>query len=1256
MMPLPVAADTPIEAAAEGSASVLGDLMKSLGFNQLGGTIPAVEHLIDNMDKVRNPCRNTLRLLGAILQDARDRTGDNFARTLIETFDIPHFGSWTYAKLLEQGEQLSRRMGENYVNNIRALRRAMTEVRRLCSGQPPSSTAVTGVGTGSAPPRPPVKPAAGSAAAPAAGGVSTGSPTPTPVASPPPPEPEPVWTVENPCPECQPIADSIATEKAKLDAAHKKLARLNQQRADNRLRQAQIGQQMAAIDAQLEAQRGTFAESFDPASGTRIRAENIGGGTVRVTIRDGSGRRVGGYDRPSWSANRAQAKKAELEAKMKQLKQEEQSLDAQVKQVEQDIPRLQQSIARLEQALADCVAKRCNKGLACPQPAATDAILVGPNSEVGSGARALQKATDTAKGLLGGALGGLLGGGIGGGDSFGGSGPSGPETARDPVSEGSKQSFTDPATGTSIRVGAITQGANTRVSTTIDSAPGDGTFQTIYVEDGQGRRAGPIGYWIYELWRDWSLTVSWTYDRWVNNQHVEHREGGWSESGSNLLDRFKVPVWGEGEGLWSKLGFSNAANGAKGLGTDFPITAAQLQQNPLDLVIHITQPKLDPVTTVPFVLRMGSDADGNITFTRVEQTLAQGSCGGNGATHAEVTDSGKLMLDLGYSAKLLYGTKLGWDYSQYGNWLDPGEPLELPDEEIEPPTMTLDEPMDGATPGATPVTEPPPTPGTPSYQGSPDNGETAAGLTIPATPQPDAPAVGGGPGTTRTSGDATDTGKDKEEDPRDTPPPQTYGEEQDEGPLGVLLVRNEWGWLPRFANQTQVTAQLYAKTRLNRWIPTQRSRVITLRFQRRSNEKGMDLNTHLQSGPQDSPDLFLPAGDNAHSNCSDDPSGSGKFWGTCTTKRAVSQQVFTVASRDFGSFSALEASCDGCIALKPPANWKQGVPAEAFEANAARQEQLCEVPPDDNDNQIGDAWIWELLRPGISAKDDKDAVPPGNGVEGDGLSAYEEYRGFHVKGHHLRTEPDTKDLFIDNRDNLPIHEFEKSRLALHEVNEHELQGRRINFNQGHAHVVDQHGVILVNKKLSKGTVGTTDHGVYDLLMGRIGPPKYVDEVQVDQSQLIMTFKWGVVDHTHFTVAHELGHAVMIRHHGEGSGVSEYQVVQDSSLSAPSFPGFLSWSGTVKVPSAKLCGLTLPRKMEFGTKHNTHSGHTECFMRYRYVADAYKQEDGSIDCRPTAEPDRALFCESKSGGYNAGNRVAGNAEKGECAKQIQVNDK
>jgi hypothetical protein len=63
------------------------------------------------------------------------------------------------------------------------------------------------------------------------------------------------------------------------------------------------------------------------------------------------------------------------------------------------------------------------------------------------------------------------------------------------------------------------------------------------------------------------------------------------------------------------------------------------------------------------------------------------------------------------------------------------------------------------------------------------------------------------------------------------------------------------------------------------------------------------------------------------------------------------------------------------------------------------------------------AKVW-LEQEGVSDQDDavdKDPLPKGKpGIHGDGLTLYQEYRGFQVKGSHLRTNPKVKDLFIRN--------------------------------------------------------------------------------------------------------------------------------------------------------------------------------------------------------------------------------------------------
>lgn len=77
-------------------------------------------------------------------------------------------------------------------------------------------------------------------------------------------------------------------------------------------------------------------------------------------------------------------------------------------------------------------------------------------------------------------------------------------------------------------------------------------------------------------------------------------------------------------------------------------------------------------------------------------------------------------------------------------------------------------------------------------------------------------------------------------------------------------------------------------------------------------------------------------------------------------------------------------------------------------------------PHDTNANLLPDAgWnaaATHVADTGMTATDDTDSdlvvtAPPATGLLGDGLSAFEEYRGFVVDGSHTRTDPQKKDLF-----------------------------------------------------------------------------------------------------------------------------------------------------------------------------------------------------------------------------------------------------
>jgi len=271
----------------------------------------------------------------------------------------------------------------------------------------------------------------------------------------------------------------------------------------------------------------------------------------------------------------------------------------------------------------DCIELCPPSGNKCLEPPAKQAVLVGPNGEVGSGARLKEKAQDAVIG----AVGGLLGLGGGGSNPFAGGGDAsaGPENADDPIDDDDKVENT--VGDVALAAGAALGDDGLIVSTKIKDAPGNGTFQAVFLEDHQGRRIAPYRYAIYDLWAEWELTVSWTRDRWVDGQHVEHSEGSWTENWTEDLGRFSflLPDQAQEAGIWNKLGFDNASHGIQSLGSRFKVDAETLKAGPVNLVIHVTRPENDPVDTVAIVYELSPDpdADDKVVVTPVDQTLAE---------------------------------------------------------------------------------------------------------------------------------------------------------------------------------------------------------------------------------------------------------------------------------------------------------------------------------------------------------------------------------------------------------------------------------------------------------------------------------------------------------------------------------------------------------------------------------------------------------------------------------------------------------
>ena len=503
---------------------------------------------------------------------------------------------------------------------------------------------------------------------------------------------------------------------------------------------------------------------------------------------------------------------------------------------------------------------------------------------------------------------------------------------------------------------------------------------------------------------------------------------------------------------------------------------------------------------------------------------------------------------------------------------------------------------------------------------------------------------GSGTGTRTRTGGGTGTGTgtrpddDDGDDPRDTPPPVIYGEEIDvDERVGILLRHDEWHWIPRLNGVTFVTAKIYVPdpSRPGIWVPSDSAaRVITVKFVRRSNEPGQSMNYDLKFAPEDSPDIYLQKG--GDTRCSDDPTGGKGFYGTCETLSAYNEKMFSVRSLDYGSYSRMEATCADCVPLKPiyPYSFIGGYrPGDSFpdavEAPLV-EERLTRVPHDENSNNIADQYELDKLWTG-PADDDTEKQPWGNGVVGDGYSAYQEYRGFMDHNlNHKRSSWFKKTLLVDNSTGMSLSQFRnQSGLEVIEIFRDAHKNRVANYNNNFAHLHDQHCLILKRGDPGKGFAGRS-YG--------FGPPKNVEKV---------VLATAYTSDSNSTVAHELGHATGIRHHGDKSK-KVIEVHPHSNI----LSGLVH---TYTHAGVDLCGTFLPAKFDLGPKGDQASGFENCIMRYNYSKDIYQQSNDDFQCHIKGQA-RLLFCETSSGtGQNAGGRTAGNATVGDCKSQIIVND-
>ena len=266
-----------------------------------------------------------------------------------------------------------------------------------------------------------------------------------------------------------------------------------------------------------------------------------------------------------------------------------------------------------------------------------------------------------------------------------------------------------------------------------------------------------------------------------------------------------------------------------------------------------------------------------------------------------------------------------------------------------------------------------------------------------------------------------------------------------------------------------------------------------------SEEPGECLN-HPRENPGSEPDLVIsPLGGPALKILED-----GR---KAVTEDGVNEADVVVQARDYGAWGRLSAVARVTV---------DGKEKEVRAVFPKTGEHWVTIPRDENGNSIADSWEEEHGIPSCPGDADDDGEPSGK-APGDGISAYEEYRGFFAGGNHVRLDPTRKDLFVHDPDGLAERaDFGGvTRLVMRCVSGSEGRcdspgkgDRVVNFNSGRHHLVDQHCLWI-----KKESLPSPERFNWGACMGgdEIGPPRtadpfvlvFVDQIREDISRVYL---------------------------------------------------------------------------------------------------------------------------------------------------------
>lgn len=322
-------------------------------------------------------------------------------------------------------------------------------------------------------------------------------------------------------------------------------------------------------------------------------------------------------------------------------------------------------------------------------------------------------------------------------------------------------------------------------------------------------------------------------------------------------------------------------------------------------------------------------------------------------------------------------------------------------------------------------------------------------------------------------------------------------------------------------------------------------------------------------------------------------------------------------------------------------------------------ESAIPIPKRPPGSNIGDAWLAANKNPRDA--DDLE-TSPGNNYNGDGLSAYEEYRGVIAHGGFERLDPNKKELAVKTADwqlfGLGIAKFEvASGIIVVTFFENEIGAdRRLNKNKQSAHIYDQYAIHLKLGSLPNA-LGNS--------FGGPGIPKQISSTVIDQNRIYSSYQDRVAEAKSINqplgytekdlfatiTAHELAHSAGVKHHGSLAPNSVNQKIEEGRP----VHIFDHTGAEIKDRPFTITG-------RLGDIGNEQSGNVDCFMLNNALCDwAVKTTpDSMFFYEVPLIPLGTKLCTSKDGtGLNGkkdanGNHIYfGDAVNGDCLSQIKL---